>query len=68
MSMPVAQKLIPQVQSVNLYEADGQLNPNLTRASKKTAKKLKTRVLSASKGGVEQDGSGSDFEWEDSRE
>ena len=68
MSMPVAQKLIPQVQSVNLYEADGQLNPNRTRASKKTAKKLKTRVLSASKGGVEQDGSGSDFEWEDSRE
>tara|TARA_B100000405_G_scaffold299898_1_gene258848 strand:- start:60 stop:1880 length:1821 start_codon:yes stop_codon:yes gene_type:complete len=68
MSMPVAQKLTPQVQSVNLYEADGQLNPNLTRTSKKSAKKLKTRVLSASKGGVEQDGSGSDFEWEDSRE
>lgn len=68
MSMPIAQKLTPQVQSVNLYEADGQLNPNLTRASKKTAKKLKTRVLSASKGGVEQEGSGSDFEWEDGRE
>ena len=45
-----------------LYGAEGQLNPNQTRAAKKKAKKIKAAVAKA--GG--EDDSGSDFEWEES--
>ena len=44
-----------------LYGAEGQLNPNQTRAAKKKAKKIKAAVAKA--GG--EDDSGSDFEWEE---
>jgi len=44
-----------------LYGAEGQLNPNQSRAAKKKAKKLKAAIAKA--GG--EDDSGSDFEWEE---
>jgi nuclear GTP-binding protein len=44
-----------------LYGAEGQLNPNQSRAAKKKAKKIKAAV--AKTGG--DDDSGSDFEWEE---
>ena len=44
-----------------LYGAEGQLNPNQSRAAKKKVKKIKAAV--AKTGGEDDDGS--DFEWEE---
>ena len=48
-----------------LYGADGQFNPNVARAARKKSKEMKIIAMALKKDSLDDEDSGSDFEWEE---